>query len=77
MKTNDKTLADAQPGGRVRLGDRARVTISDDLLTRMAYAIPGTVETTDKAKEVAARVVEIYLSAQPRYLTDAYDMGFR
>ncbi|EPK4167847.1 hypothetical protein QEG52_000536 [Stenotrophomonas maltophilia] len=59
------TLADVQPGGRVRLGDQTHVTISDDLLSSMAYAIPGAVETTDKAKAVAARVVEIYLSAQP------------
>ncbi|MBC8772330.1 hypothetical protein [Stenotrophomonas maltophilia] len=65
MTTDNKTLADVQPGGRVRLGDQARVTISDDLLSSMAYAIPGAVETTDKAKAVAARVVEIYLSAQP------------
>lgn len=64
--SNDKTtLADVQPGGRVRLGDQAHVTISDDLLSSMAYAIPGAVETTEKAKAVAARVVEIYLSAQP------------
>ncbi|WP_285311227.1 hypothetical protein [Stenotrophomonas maltophilia] len=59
------TLADVQPGGRVRLGHQAQVTISDDLLSSMAYAIPGAVETTDKAKAVAARVVEVYLSAQP------------
>jgi hypothetical protein len=65
MTTDNKTLADVRPGGRVRLGDQARVTISDELLTRMAYAIPGAVESTDKAKAVAARVVEIYLSAQP------------
>lgn len=64
MQSFYKTLADMQPGGRVRLGE-AYVTISDDLLSSMAYAIPGAVETTDKAKEVAARVVEIYLSAQP------------
>ncbi|WP_318300442.1 hypothetical protein [Stenotrophomonas maltophilia] len=64
--SNDKTtLADVQPGGRVRRGDQAHVTISDDLLSSMAYAIPGAVETTDKAKAVAARVVEVYLSAQP------------
>lgn len=63
--STDKTLADVQPGGSVRLGDQAHVTISDDLLSSMAYAIPGAVETTDKAKAVAARVVEIYLSAQP------------
>ncbi len=63
--STDKTLADVQPGGRVRLGDQASVTISDELLTRMAYAIPGAVDTTDKAKEVAARIVDIYLSAQP------------
>ncbi|UXB22810.1 hypothetical protein K7567_12745 [Stenotrophomonas maltophilia] len=65
MSNDNKTLADVQPGGRVRLGDQTRVTISDDLLSRMAYAIPGAVETTDKAKAVAARVVDIYLSAQP------------
>lgn len=65
MTTDNKTLAEVQPGGRMRLGDQARVTISDELLTRMAYAIPGAVETTDKAKAVAARFVEIYLSAQP------------
>ncbi|MFV7455455.1 hypothetical protein ACNPMX_11780 [Stenotrophomonas maltophilia] len=63
--STDKTLADVQPGGRVRLGDQARATISDDLLSRMAYAIPGAVKTTDVAKQVAARVVEIYLSALP------------
>ncbi len=77
MSNDKKTLADVRPGGRVRLGDQARVKISDELLSSMAYAIPGAVETTEKAKEVAARVVEIYLSDQPRYLTDAYDMGFR
>ncbi|MBA0449369.1 hypothetical protein [Stenotrophomonas maltophilia] len=65
MSNDIKTLADAQPSGRVRLGDQARATISDDLLSRMAYAIPGAVKTTDVAKQVAARVVEIYLSAHP------------
>lgn len=41
MITDNKTLADAQPGGMVRLGDRARVTMSEDDFANMVETVAG------------------------------------
>ena len=44
MSNNNKTLADAQPGGRVRLGDQAHATSAHDLETieRVAMAMQAS-----------------------------------
>lgn len=41
MSNDNKTLADAQPGGRVRLGDQARVAMSEDDFANMVETVAG------------------------------------
>lgn len=79
MKTNDKTLADAQPGGRVRLGDQNDALavslrqIADAQYTRRQRfngRLPADVQEV-------IRMAADALTDKPQYITDAYELGMR
>lgn len=72
MSGDIKTLADAQPGERVRLGDQLpplpypNYPVSRTGLQNNAY-------TASQMQDYARAA----LSAQPQYITDAYELGMR
>jgi len=79
MKTNDKTLADARPGGRVRLGDRmtiekrARELLAVELHKDFGPASAQYVLDGNDDGCTAMRAIIAALSAQPsRGGQDAY-----
>lgn len=64
MKTNNKTLADAQPGGRVRLGDQPWPEI--DAILADAYSAGATgLPFEGIARRHAVRAAVAALAAQP------------
>ncbi|MFV1846408.1 hypothetical protein ACNJRW_09480 [Stenotrophomonas maltophilia] len=79
MSTDNKTLADAQPGGRVRLGDQNDALaaslrqIADAQYTRRQRfngRLPADVQEV-------IRMAADALTEKPQYITDAYELGMR
>jgi hypothetical protein len=71
MTTNDKTLADAQPGGRVRLGDVLPQLPKMQRFTNL-YG-----ETYAYSSEQMRDYARAALATQPQCITDAYELGMR
>ncbi|HEL4660804.1 TPA: hypothetical protein UN036_000080 [Stenotrophomonas maltophilia] len=77
--STDKTLADVQPGGRVRLGDQNDALavslrqIADAQYTRRQRfngRLPADVQEV-------IRMAADALTDKPQYITDAYELGMR